>query len=209
MDSVTLHENIFLHFLIILLYLFSLHIQKFYWIPKYLSTGPPGSGKKEAAAKVAAQKGYVHLSVGQMLREEASKDTDEARELAAAIAAGTLPRWDIMMLLSLAIDAQQDVKGFVIDGFPRTKEQAEGFTEKVSSLREFRRKWCLIFRISLNCTCNMYCQVNWFKKGQWQVVLRLHFIFVACCLVCLWRLSFIQVDNQKGRFWNYSTRFTC
>ena len=97
----------------------------------FLPAGPPGSGKKEAAAKIATQKEYIHLSVGELLRAEAAKDTDEGRELAAAIAGGSLAQWDIMMLLSQEIDGKQDAKGFVIDGFPRTKEQAEGFATTV------------------------------------------------------------------------------
>ena len=93
--------------------------------------GPPGSGKKEAATKIATQKGYEHLSAGDLLRAEAAKDTPEGKQLAEQIAAGALAHWDMMELLMDKIDAKQGAKGFVIDGFPRTKLQAEGFARAV------------------------------------------------------------------------------
>ena len=114
-------------------------------------TGPPGSGKKEAATKIATQKGYVHLSAGELLRAQADNDTDEGRKLAEEIAAGGLAHWDMMVLLSLEIDAKQDAKGFVIDGFPRTKEQAEGFADMVRIIFNLRQTICYRFGL-----CIMY-----------------------------------------------------
>ncbi|XP_048587761.1 adenylate kinase isoenzyme 5 isoform X3 [Nematostella vectensis] len=96
--------------------------------------GGPGSGKAELAKRLAESSGRTHLSMGQLLKEEATKDTDRGREVAQAIAMGTLvsPEHALNILTEKIVSDEKNLEGYVVDGFPRSHEQAKNFTEKVS-----------------------------------------------------------------------------
>ena len=55
-----------------------------------MHTGGPGSGKTELAKLLAESLRRTHISVGQLLREEAEKDTERGQDVATAIHSGTL-----------------------------------------------------------------------------------------------------------------------
>lgn len=83
--------------------------------------GPPGSGKGTQAAKLQAEVGLEHLSTGDLLRAEAAR----GGELAQAMAAGELlPDRLIEGLVEAWLDAHETAPGALLDGFPRTLEQA-------------------------------------------------------------------------------------
>ena len=88
--------------------------------------GPPGAGKGTQAERIAARYGIPHLSTGDMLREAVAADTEVGRRAKAIMDAGRLVPDDVMNRLVAERIAQPDaVRGFVLDGFPRTVAQAE------------------------------------------------------------------------------------
>ncbi|HMP05498.1 MAG TPA: adenylate kinase [Lacipirellulaceae bacterium] len=88
--------------------------------------GPPGAGKGTQAVRVAQRLGAPHLSTGEMLRDALRSQSDLGRQAAEHINAGRLVPDALVDALVEQRLAQPDCRsGFVLDGFPRTLEQAE------------------------------------------------------------------------------------
>ena len=96
--------------------------------------GPPGSGKGTQAAQVAEKYQLLHLSTGDMLREELRRESALAKEAKRFIDEGLLvPDEVIIGMINDKIDATSGaVKGYLFDGFPRTQAQAEALDNLLS-----------------------------------------------------------------------------
>lgn len=87
--------------------------------------GAPGSGKGTQSTLLAEKYGLVHLSTGELLREEVQTGSDLGQQIDAYIAKGNLvPDHLIIDMLAAAIARYETAKGFIFDGFPRTTDQA-------------------------------------------------------------------------------------
>ena len=88
--------------------------------------GPPGSGKGTQSEKLIAQYGLKHLSTGDLLRSEIAGQTPLGLEAKKLMDKGHLvPDEVVIGMISSALDANPQAKGFLFDGFPRTVAQAE------------------------------------------------------------------------------------
>ncbi|HNP21658.1 MAG TPA: adenylate kinase [Panacibacter sp.] len=88
--------------------------------------GPPGSGKGTQSERLIARYGFKHLSTGDLLRNEISNNTTLGLEAKRFIDSGQLvPDEVVIGMISDALDKNPDAKGFLFDGFPRTRAQAE------------------------------------------------------------------------------------
>jgi adenylate kinase len=88
--------------------------------------GPPAAGKGTQAKRLTAERGYVQLSTGDMLRAARKSGSDLGNRVAAIMDAGSLVSDDIVIaLIEEAIEANKGAPGFIFDGFPRTVAQAE------------------------------------------------------------------------------------
>jgi adenylate kinase len=86
--------------------------------------GPPGAGKGTQGKKIEEAFGVVHLSTGDMFRE-ARKSDKVVDEL---IALGQLVPDDIVVdVIKKRLQKEDIKKGFLLDGFPRTLNQAKEF----------------------------------------------------------------------------------
>lgn len=87
--------------------------------------GPPGAGKG-TQAKVLSQKFNVsHISTGDMLRESVKKETKVGKLAKSYMDRGELVPDEVVIDIVAARISQGDVQGgFLLDGFPRTNEQA-------------------------------------------------------------------------------------
>ncbi|MEN3010251.1 MAG: adenylate kinase [Candidatus Bipolaricaulaceae bacterium] len=86
--------------------------------------GPPGAGKGTLASRLVQAFGFLHVSTGDMLREEVAKGTPLGQLAQGYMARGELvPDEVILAMVRQKVDAQ---KGVLFDGFPRTVAQAEG-----------------------------------------------------------------------------------
>jgi adenylate kinase len=89
--------------------------------------GPPGAGKGTQSVRLALELGIPHLSTGDMLREATRQQSPLGVEAARHMSAGRLVPTDLVLKMVTERMAQADCAGgFVLDGFPRTVEQAEG-----------------------------------------------------------------------------------
>ena len=101
---------------------------------KLMFVGPPGAGKGTQAARISSRLGIPHISTGDMLREEIKNGTELGAQAKTYIDAGSLVPDDVIIAMVKERIAASDAKsGFILDGFPRTKEQAAAL-EKIAIL---------------------------------------------------------------------------
>jgi adenylate kinase len=88
--------------------------------------GPPGSGKGTQSEKLIALYGFKHLSTGDILRNEIKNGTALGMEAKSLMDQGILvPDAVVIGMIRKALEENPGVNGFLFDGFPRTKNQAE------------------------------------------------------------------------------------
>jgi adenylate kinase len=88
--------------------------------------GPPGSGKGTQAARLSQKFGLVHLSTGDMLRNEIKNGTPIGAKAEAFMKHGELVHDDLLIsMIEDKINCGALSSGFILDGFPRTIPQAE------------------------------------------------------------------------------------
>ncbi len=87
--------------------------------------GPPGAGKGTQSEKLITKYGLVHLSTGDILRNEIARGTILGMEAKQLMDKGDLVGDDIVIgMIEAKLDATPDANGFIFDGFPRTQNQA-------------------------------------------------------------------------------------
>lgn len=98
--------------------------------------GPPGSGKGTQSEKLIVRYGLKHLSTGDLLRSEISRQTALGLEAKNFMDKGQLvPDEVVIGMISSALDDNPEAKGFLFDGFPRTSAQAEAL-DKLLELKK-------------------------------------------------------------------------
>jgi len=97
--------------------------------------GPPGSGKGTQSENIVTNYKLQHISTGDLLRDEVSRHTPLGIEAQKYMDQGMLvPDEVVIGMISSKIDEMPDARGFVFDGFPRTRTQAEA----LDKLLEFK-----------------------------------------------------------------------
>ncbi|MBP5398179.1 MAG: adenylate kinase [Bacteroidales bacterium] len=96
----------------------------------YILFGPPGAGKGTQATAMAEKFNLCHISTGELLRAEIKAGTELGRQAAALINDGKLvPDRVVEAMIAGKFNSVKDVDGFLLDGFPRTLDQAEALDE--------------------------------------------------------------------------------
>ena len=97
--------------------------------------GPPGSGKGTQAVKIAAKLGAAHIATGTLFREEIAAQTELGILANEYIAHGNLVPNEVTNALVRERLAQQDAEHFVLDGYPRTLDQAAALETALVELK--------------------------------------------------------------------------
>ena len=92
----------------------------------YILFGPTGAGKGTHAGAIAAKYNLKHVSTGELLRSEIAAGTELGKMAKNLIEAGNLvPDYVVEGMIEHLFHTTKDVAGFLLDGFPRTVQQAE------------------------------------------------------------------------------------
>jgi adenylate kinase len=100
---------------------------------RLLFLGPPGAGKGTQAQLLAAERGLLHLSTGDLLRAEVNAGSELGREAEAVMARGELVSDDLVLaIVRSRLEGHQG--GWLLDGFPRNPSQAEALDALLDDL---------------------------------------------------------------------------
>jgi adenylate kinase len=104
--------------------------------PMYIvMLGPPGAGKGTQAKKIAQNLDLVHVSTGDLFRENLKNETELGRLAQQYMNKGELVPDDVTVrMVEERLSRPDCEKGAVLDGFPRTPEQAEALDDLLDKL---------------------------------------------------------------------------
>ena len=98
--------------------------------------GPPGAGKGTQAQVLSKDLNIPHISTGDMLREALKAASPLGLEAKAYMEKGALvPDELVIALVRERLSKSDAKKGFILDGFPRTPEQAKSLDESLKELK--------------------------------------------------------------------------
>lgn len=94
--------------------------------------GAPGAGKGTQAARIAKETGYIHLSTGDIFRGELKNNTELGKQAKDYMDKGELvPDELVVNMVEQKVAGLADAKGILLDGFPRTIEQARAMEGRI------------------------------------------------------------------------------
>ena len=102
---------------------------------RLLLIGAPGAGKGTQAERLSEHFGIAHISSGDLLRQHVKDQTALGQAIKSYVDAGDLvPDALVMDMLRKPVVAAAEAGGYVLDGFPRTVDQAKAAFETAREL---------------------------------------------------------------------------
>ena len=101
---------------------------------RVLLLGPPGSGKGTQSVRVAAHLAVPHIATGDLFRAEIAAQTELGVLADSFIAYGNLVPDEVTNEVVRERLSQIDAEGFVLDGYPRTLDQAHALEANLANL---------------------------------------------------------------------------
>jgi adenylate kinase len=97
--------------------------------------GPPGAGKGTQAERLQSDFQLPYIATGDMLRKNVTEGTELGREAKKYMDAGDLVPDDVIVAMVAERLSEEDARdGFILDGFPRTIEQAEALDKQLEEM---------------------------------------------------------------------------
>lgn len=97
--------------------------------------GPPGSGKSTQGALLSEALHLPYFSVGSILRAIAQGTDSQALEIRKFVDAGNLLSSDVILpILETHLQHENHKNGFILDGFPRSLEEAQKFSHHIDKV---------------------------------------------------------------------------
>ncbi|PSQ73247.1 MAG: adenylate kinase [Bacteroidetes bacterium QH_6_64_77] len=91
--------------------------------------GPPGAGKGTQARLLEERRGITQISTGDILRAALEEETPLGQKAKSYVESGELVPDELVRKLAEQAIADEGYDDFVLDGYPRTQQQAEWLTE--------------------------------------------------------------------------------
>ena len=124
---------------------------------RFIIFGPPGAGKGTYASVLASRLKIAKISTGDIIREEIKQNTDLGKRIVDFVKRGELvPDEIVIEVLREEIGKPSSKNGFILDGYPRTIEQAKALDniEKIDAvIRLVVPEWVIIKRLSSRRIC--------------------------------------------------------
>lgn len=110
--------------------------------------GPPGAGKGTYAKELVKLLDIPHISTGDMFREAVASGSELGKKVEEILKKGELVPDDITISIVKERLSKEDCKkGFILDGFPRTVDQAKALDEILTSLGR-KLRYAFYFEVS-------------------------------------------------------------
>lgn len=123
----------------------------------FIIFGPPGAGKGTYTARLAKKLKIAGIATGDIFRKAVKLDTELGKRVAPFLSKGELVPDEITIeVLRERLRQSNGVKGFILDGYPRTIEQAKALDRMAridSVIRLFVPEWVIIERLSNRRVC--------------------------------------------------------
>ena len=100
-----------------------------------LFLGPPGAGKGTQAALISQANSFLHLSTGELLRNEIEMNTDLGMQVKEIMNQGKLVS-DELVLEIVKKNLDKDNQGWILDGYPRNLSQANSLNEVLINMNQ-------------------------------------------------------------------------
>lgn len=124
---------------------------------RFVIFGPPGSGKGTYASRLQVKLGVDVIAMGDIFREIMKEDTLLGRKVKGYVEKGQLvPDDAVIEVLKYRLTKAGSKKGFILDGFPRTTEQARALDDliKIDAVIQLTvPDWIIIERLSSRKLC--------------------------------------------------------
>jgi len=98
--------------------------------------GAPGAGKGTQCKRIVARYGLLHLSSGDILRQQRAEGTELGKKAQTYMDSGALVPDQIIVEMMTEAIKKVPVTGFILDGFPRTVNQATELTKSLASANQ-------------------------------------------------------------------------
>jgi adenylate kinase len=123
----------------------------------FLIFGPPGSGKGTYATRLESDLGMTAVAMGDVFRDAIKQGTALGKKVENYLKSGQLVPDDVVIeVLEKKIHQKEGTTGFILDGFPRTIQQAEAL-ERISKIDAVINlqvpEWIIIARLSSRRIC--------------------------------------------------------
>jgi len=123
----------------------------------FIIFGPPGSGKGTYTSRLATLLKIVGVATGDMFREEIKRNTALGKKVAHFVNSGELVPDEIVIdMLEKRIEEPSSRRGSILDGYPRTVQQAQALDKlaKIDAvIRLIVPEWIIIERLSNRRIC--------------------------------------------------------
>lgn len=123
--------------------------------------GGPGAGKGTQCSKIVEKYGYIHLSAGDLLREERNSGSENGDLIESCIREGKIVPVEITISLIEKAMNKSGEKKFLIDGFPRNEDNLQGWN------REMKGKAVVKCVLVFECTEDVSTLPN---QNHWKIL---------------------------------------